>query len=185
MTVRLGVAIMTSFRATFCPDCGSKLGTQWFEGKDRPYCATCDRIVFQRPIPCANVAVIDGDHVLLIKRTNPPYIGKWALPGGVIEAGEPPVEAAARELHEETGLDVSPPELTLITGYAAAAPQCWYNAGYTYAVLSDAVSREPTAGGDASDARFWSLNELRSSNQELRPEPDDAAHIQTAVNTIR
>ncbi len=173
---------MTSFRATYCPDCGSKLESQWFEGKDRPYCEECDRIVFQRPIPCADVAVIDGEQVLLIERTNPPHVGKWGLPGGVIEAGEPPEEAAARELHEETGLRVVPHNLTLITGYAAAAPQGWYNAGYTYAVQVADVSGEPTAGGDASDAQFWSLDTLRASKQELRPEPDDAAHIRAAID---
>ncbi len=176
---------MTSFKATYCPDCGSKLGSRWFEGKDRRYCAECDRIIFQRPIPCADVAVIDGEQVLLIKRTNPPHIGKWGLPGGVIEAGEPPVEAAARELHEETDLHVARSDLTLITGYTAAAPQGWYNAGYTYAVRVVDASDEPTAGGDASDARFWSLDELRASEQELRPEPDDASHIQAAIDEFR
>lgn len=176
---------MTSFRATFCPDCGSELQSRWFEGKDRPYCEPCDRIIFQRPIPCAGVAVIDGERALLIKRTNPPHIGKWALPGGVLEAGEPPAEAAARELHEETGLHVTTSDLTLITGYAAAAPQGWYNAGYTYAVQFDDVTGEPTAGGDASDVRFWSIDEIRASEQELRPDPDDASHIRTAVDEFQ
>ncbi|UPM44474.1 NUDIX hydrolase [Halocatena salina] len=176
---------MTSYRATFCPDCGDKLESKWFDGRDRSYCAACARIIFQRPIPCADVAVMDGKHVLFIKRTNAPHIGKWALPGGVIEVGEPPAEAAARELHEETGLDITPSTLTLITGYAAAAPQGWYNAGYTYAVQFEDVSGEPTAGGDASDARFWSLNELRGSEQELRPEPNDALHIRAAINEFR
>lgn len=175
---------MTSFRASFCPDCGDKLGTQWLENKERPYCESCDRIIFQRPIPCADVAVFDSDHVLLIKRTNSPHAGKWALPGGVLEAGEPPVVGAARELKEETGLSIAPTDLTIIGGYTATAPQGWYNAGYIYAVLYDDVSGEPSSGGDAGDTRFWDLDELQSSEQELRPEPDDESHINKSSERI-
>jgi 8-oxo-dGTP pyrophosphatase MutT (NUDIX family) len=42
-----------------------------------------------------------GDRVLLIQHAR---LGKWLPPGGELEAGETPLEAAARELREETGL---------------------------------------------------------------------------------
>lgn len=42
--------------------------------------------------------------VLLIQRKNPPYQGKWALPGGFIDPHELMMDAAKRELFEETGL---------------------------------------------------------------------------------
>lgn len=45
--------------------------------------------------------------VLLIKRKFDPNKGKWALPGGLLELGEDPEEAAKREVREETGLEVS------------------------------------------------------------------------------
>ncbi|MFT5905415.1 MAG: 8-oxo-dGTP diphosphatase [Cryomorphaceae bacterium] len=45
-----------------------------------------------------------GEHLLLIERKNPPFQGKWALPGGFHDPGETVEQAAARELKEETSL---------------------------------------------------------------------------------
>jgi 8-oxo-dGTP diphosphatase len=44
--------------------------------------------------------------VLLIKRKFEPNKGKWSLPGGLLEVGEDPEEAAKREVREEVGLGV-------------------------------------------------------------------------------
>ncbi len=47
-------------------------------------------------------------HVLLIKRADEPYAGRWALPGGFVHEDESLEQAARRELHEETGVDAAP-----------------------------------------------------------------------------
>jgi len=44
--------------------------------------------------------------ILLIKRSTPPFIGYWALPGGRVDPGETVEQTIVREVKEETGLDV-------------------------------------------------------------------------------
>jgi bifunctional NMN adenylyltransferase/nudix hydrolase len=55
--------------------------------------------------------VIQGDHVLLIRRKNHPYRGKLAFPAGVIDKNERILDGMLRELREETGIKV--PETVL------------------------------------------------------------------------
>jgi 8-oxo-dGTP diphosphatase len=54
----------------------------------------------------ASVALIDRDKVLVIQRARKPYFGLWSLPGGRLEPGETPEQAAEREIMEEVGLRV-------------------------------------------------------------------------------
>jgi len=55
------------------------------------------------PSACA-VVVDDSGRVLLGRRTD---TGKWALPGGAIDPGEQPADAAVREVYEETGVHIA------------------------------------------------------------------------------
>ncbi len=59
-------------------------------------------------VPCVG-AVIRDDHgrVLLVRRANEPGRGLWSLPGGRVEPGEQERAAIAREVLEETGLEVA------------------------------------------------------------------------------
>src|SRR4051794_7314437 len=53
-------------------------------------------------------AIRDGQlHVLLVRRSRPPFAGTWALPGARLGPGERLADAARRALLERTALDVA------------------------------------------------------------------------------
>ena len=63
-----------------------------------------------RRIPAAGAVITDAaGRVLLVLRGHEPQSGRWSIPGGHVEPGETPAEAAAREALEETGLTVRIP----------------------------------------------------------------------------
>ena len=55
------------------------------------------------PLLGASACVWRDGHVLMIQRAKPPVTGQWSLPGGHVEPGEAVIDAAHRELLEETG----------------------------------------------------------------------------------
>ncbi|MGC0420613.1 NUDIX hydrolase [Embleya sp. AB8] len=61
-----------------------------------------------RLIPCVGAIVLDSEgRVLVVQRAKMPGEGQWSLPGGRVEAGETDAVALAREMLEETGLEVT------------------------------------------------------------------------------
>jgi len=64
-----------------------------------------DRLFPARPILAVSAAVFREGRVLVARRARAPMIGRFSLPGGVVEVGETLEEAVARELHEEVGVE--------------------------------------------------------------------------------
>ena len=71
-----------------------------------------------RPLIGVGAVVLSDelDRVLLIRRAAPPSVGKWSVPGGLVERGEALIDACSRELSEETGVgaDLRPDPVKLI-----------------------------------------------------------------------
>jgi 8-oxo-dGTP diphosphatase len=63
---------------------------------------------YPRPAVTADILLFTGKKgqytVLLVKRKHPPFQNQWALPGGFINMDETLLQAAGRELEEETGI---------------------------------------------------------------------------------
>ena len=106
---------------------------------------------FKIPKLTVDGLIIKDKKILLIKRKNQPFQGKWALPGGFVDYGESLEESAVREAKEETSLDVDlktqfhtysapdrdPRQHTISTVYIAEA------------------SGQPKAQDDAKDVRIF------------------------------
>ncbi len=112
------------------------------------------------PVPAAGVVCFRGSQVLLIRRATPPRLDEWSLPGGRIEWGEAAAAAALRELEEETAVRA---ELLGLIDVVDGLFHDESGACERHYVLVDYaaawISGEPIAGDDASEARFWSLDE--------------------------
>ena len=115
------------------------------------------------PIPKlgALAVVVRDNHVLLVRRKNAPDAGLWGFPGGHVELGETALNAAVRELLEETGIvGKSRKYLTNIDFIDRDDDGLVIHHFLLAAVLCDYISGDPTAGDDASDAQWISIRDL-------------------------
>ena len=119
-------------------------------------CPKCGQIVetYRNPFPTTDVVVFRDCRILLINRKNPPY--GWALPGGFIDYGESAEAAAARELHEETGLTSGSLELLGVYFSPGRDPRF-----HTISVVyMGTATGDVVAGDDATEARWFSPDNL-------------------------
>jgi ADP-ribose pyrophosphatase YjhB (NUDIX family) len=140
-----------------CGYCGTKYseGLPVFERT----CASCGRTSYRNPLPVAvavvPVQIAEGQlGLLVIRRCIPPHEGRLALPGGFINYGESWQEGAARELLEETGLEISssnfqlssvksaPDSTILIFAMAPTQSKSWVEAMQTSSETSEVMVLE-------------------------------------------
>ena len=114
-----------------------------------------------RPIPAVLAVVVREENVLLVRRANPPDQGLWGLPGGRMELGETYLEAALRELEEETGLKADAPALLTVLDFIEHDSSGALAHHFAMiAVLCRWQSGEAVAADDALEARWFSRDEI-------------------------
>jgi len=98
----------------------------------------------------------DDLKVLLIRRGQEPFKGRWALPGGFVEIDESLERAAARELKEEVGVTNVYLEQLYTFGEPKRDPRGRV-ISVSYFALVDAERQRIVAASDAAEAQWHSV----------------------------
>ncbi|MEM7723125.1 MAG: NUDIX domain-containing protein [Pseudomonadota bacterium] len=121
--------------------------------------------VGNRPLVLAGTCVLlfrrenDGEFLMQRRADN----GLWSMPGGMIEPGEAAEETAAREVYEETGWQMTPPQLvTVVSGketfYRYPNGDEVFSVTTVFAGLALARDREADAS-ETKELKWWPIDE--------------------------
>lgn len=112
---------------------------------------------YKTPKLTTDGAIIKDGKILLIRRKNEPFKGKWALPGGFVEYREKVEDAIIREVKEETGLITKIKEIFGIYSDPNRDPR-----GHTVTIvfLLNIITGKLNAEDDADSVKFFNLNKL-------------------------
>ena len=140
----------------FCPRCGSPVTQEFAFHRERPVCPSCGWMYFADPKVAAGVLLEQDGKVLLVKRVNEPFRGRWTLPAGFVDADEDPARAAERECFEETGLSVK------VTGLIEICFGREHDRGADFIIFyrGQVSGGELQPGDDADEAAWFERDDL-------------------------
>ena len=128
-----------------------------------PFAVTVDVVVF--------TIVDDVLQVVLVRRGEPPFKDRWALPGGFVRPDEAPHQAARREVAEETNvglkLDLKPDKLEQLRTYGEPDrdPRMRVVTVAYWTILADVG--DLAGGGDAAEAALVPVVEIEREERQL------------------
>jgi 8-oxo-dGTP diphosphatase len=122
----------------------------------------------ERPVVGVGGVIVDQGRTLLIRRGSEPLRGEWSIPGGTLELGESLEEGVARELLEETGIQVRVLELIevfdrIYDADGAIAALDRKKPRFHYVIvdyLCERIAGDARAGSDVTDVAFAREEEL-------------------------
>jgi len=125
--------------------------------------------MIKTPLLTVDCVVFNGDNVILIRRGFEPFKGEYALPGGFVDIGESVEAACARELKEETGLEVDKSSLRLIGVYSKPSrdPR---NHTVSVAFLGESDLSNLQAGDDAASVELvadWKSKDIAFDHMQI------------------
>ncbi len=119
------------------------------------------RLYPKTPLLGACTAVWRDDKVLLVLRKRAPNPDNWAMPGGGVEVGESLVEAAIREVHEETGLVITNPVFNRFHEVIRRDSQGKTEVHFVLAIFATQSGEgEAVAADDAAALGWYTLEEV-------------------------
>lgn len=136
-----------------------------------------NQIPLEQPVIAVGIVTFKDDKILMIRRGKPPRKGQWSIPGGKQKLGETWRAAAAREVKEETGIDIEVLGLIDVVDaiiYDEQTPKTKENPlknnidnksiifHYTLVdCVAEWVSGTVNAGSDAAHAEWLSLPQIK------------------------
>lgn len=115
---------------------------------------------YPRPALTVDVVIATREaapRMLLIRRGKDPFKGRWALPGGFVDENERLIDAAKRELVEETGVEIDELEQLYTAGDPGRDPRGWTVSVVFLARVADPPAA--TAADDATEVGWFPLHQ--------------------------
>ena len=139
-----------------------------------------ERTYPQRPFLAVSAAIFRNGKVLVVRRARKPALNLYTLPGGAVEAGETLVEAAIREVREETSLSIEP---VALAGHREVIARDDAGKVERHFVILSFASRwlagEPVLSDELDDSRWVDPSELENYRTT-----DGLAEIVTTAATL-
>ena len=134
----------------FCPRCRGALERE----ENHLRCSVCGERYWANALPAVQALLERDGRVLLAKRGIEPRLGHWDLPGGFVEETETAEEAVARELREETGLELESATLLRID-IEPYADRFVFSVTFRVTAAGD-----PVPADDVAELRWFGTSEL-------------------------
>ncbi len=114
-----------------------------------------------RPVVGVGIVLWRQGRVALVRRGKPPRQGQWSLPGGAQKLGETVLEAAVREVREETGLALVDPRIVDVVDLVERDAEGRVRYHYTLVeVTGRAVGGTGEAASDAAALAWFTPGEI-------------------------
>ena len=154
----------------FCPRCAGRFERRLLKAGDpeRLVCGECGLVFYLGPkLVAGAIFELDGE-IVLVQRDIEPGYGKWTFPGGFVERGERAEAAAAREVLEESGLQIEVAGIIGLYTYEGETP--------AIAVFAaEVIGGEPTPLDETMDVKSfprgglpWAEMAFPSTEQALK-----------------